>query len=102
MKIKRIFITLGFAALLICGVSLLFCQESISQVKHQAPAFQKTQKTDHLKTTDTSGPPSEIKFDRDDLTYDFGTVAQMSTTEQVIKFKNIGQGTLRIFKVKPG
>lgn len=48
------------------------------------------------------GPPPKIVFDKDDLVWDMGEVAQGGSGKAIIKFKNMGKGVLKIDSVKAG
>jgi len=77
----------------------LFCGLTQSQEKNQAPSITTTTvKPD----TSPEGPQPQIKFDREDLTYDMGDIPAMGKGEVTIKFKNVGKAELKIESVKAG
>ncbi|MBN2384784.1 hypothetical protein JXQ70_18055 [bacterium] len=97
MKNKRAWRSTLLLLLMVCFMGLV----CLAQAQEQLESSTKSTKSQAMTQT-PSGPQPEIKFDREDLTYDMGNIQQMGKGEIIIKFKNIGKAELKIHQVKAG
>ena len=82
-----IIVILALALPIGLGLSELSCAEQPDEIKPPVPVV-------------TSGNFPKIQFDK--LVHDFGKVSQQEALEKTFVFKNVGNATLNIQRVKAG